>query len=299
MAGPRRAPAALVGARGAGGGAAQPAGFAAAQVIRVIHPAQPLPVPIITVNPTVARRIFAVAGRARGGRRSIRLLMKHVGLTLATLGVLTVVPAGSVAADERRLQDLLNGGASRSVHANMTSRALPGDHPWAATAARLRAALMANEPSAASALLSSTATVQVTDGRATTVDALARLAATAEWSCALAYPGTPDQLASDLAATVVSADVDPALRAYLTPPNESAMRTADVTAVRWLAHVLKPRPSDPTGVVLLYHPAPSGGKSGSKGKLSVVLLCGEQVGTSLFRVSRMVVGQFDVTDGRP
>lgn len=252
--------------------------------------------PIIPARPVVEGAIFPAPRLDRPPRRSIARVMKHVGFKVAMLGMLTFVPAVS-AADGWRANEIRAGGQAPRAARQHASQGLPADHPWSGTTRRLMAALADGDAATVAGVFTDQHAVQTFDGRPVTLEAMARLARTAAWTCAVSYEGSPDQMASDLAAAVAAGNADPALRAYLTPATESAKRAADVTAIRWLAHVLAPRADQPTGVVLLYHPAAAGDAAG-RAKLTVILTAGECVGTNLYRVRRMAVGQFDVSAGR-
>jgi hypothetical protein len=143
-----------------------------------------------------------------------------------------------------------------------------------------------------SELLSDQHAVRTFDGKAGTIEEVVEATKSAKWVMPLSYRAIPDQLARDMVALVASDDVDAGLRAYLTPPNENAIRAADVTAVKWIGQVLAPRADQPVGVILFFHPADE--KTGEPAKLTLLLVSGDRVGTHAYRVRRIAVGQVEV-----
>jgi hypothetical protein len=164
---------------------------------------------------------------------------------------------------------------------------------WERTVGRFAEDLAAgvDEPSLA-ATLSEGHAIRTFAGKPATLADISTAAASAAWFKPLAYDMTPDLLASDFGAMAMADQaIDPVLRRYLSPANDSAARTSNGTALKWITQVLAPRSDQPVGVIVLFQPSAD---EKVHGRVTIVLAAGERVGARAFRIKRIAFGQFEV-----
>jgi hypothetical protein len=129
------------------------------------------------------------------------------------------------------------------------------------------------------------------DGTSAELDSLAAALLHADWVEQLTYKTTPESLAADIAKAVKNAPISDDVKRYLTPVSGQPERTANVTAMKWIAQQLKARGDQPIAVLLAHIPADDR-TAAPHGRIAVVLLAGEMVGREQFRFKQVAFGDF-------
>jgi hypothetical protein len=107
-----------------------------------------------------------------------------------------------------------------------------------------------------------------------------------------AYSTRPQTLASDLATDFRdNPNVPESVRRDMVPPDDEALKRADVTAGEWIAHVLKLDKEQPVGVVVLWPDLQRRGPDASSAapRPTFVVVKGEAMPDG-FRITNLVYG---------
>jgi hypothetical protein len=135
----------------------------------------------------------------------------------------------------------------------------PPETKWQALVEQFAAALVVNDHESVHRLIADHPLIAELDLRnASTMTRLLHRAEGGQVVGVLAYPRPPGQLASEIVETLRGAAMVPQhVREWMVPADESAMRRANATAVRWVSEAVGATERCPVGVILLWCPVQS------------------------------------------
>jgi len=137
---------------------------------------------------------------------------------------------------------------------------------------------------------------QTLDGKTAGIELLAPILSQVDWVHQLTYKTTPDTLAADMAAAVASSPLPDDVKNYLTPGGEQPERTANVTAMKWIAQHLHARADQPVAVILAHAPpVQADSDDANHGRVIVILVAGELVTREQYRFKQVAFGEFTPT----
>jgi len=110
---------------------------------------------------------------------------------------------------------------------------------------------------------------------------------------ALAYPSSPQSVASDLSRAFRDADFVPdSIRQQFLIENSASLKRADETAGQWVRSTLQPGVEQSVGVIVLWQEfAPESRSTQPRGTIVFVLVKGTPIAAGQFQVANVVYGE--------